>query len=146
MIRTNSFAGLAKFPISKTCRVLFFPPSSRASPRTKLDRSPSSNATDSNLKFISIKPRSYFAGVELQTWEQSFESNRIPPLHTGRGIIDQFQAASSSSSSPPSPRLSKYICNKERERGSVWWPNLRLLVNDTRWQQFTEREYFARTN
>lgn len=103
MIRTNSFAGLAKFPISKTCRVLFFLPSSRASSRTKLDRSPSSNATDSNLKFISIKPRSYFAGVELQTWEQSFESNRIPPLHTGRGIIDQFQAASSSSSSPPFP-------------------------------------------
>lgn len=47
---------------------------------------------------------------------------------------------------PLPPRLSKYICNKERERGSVWWPNLRLLVNDTRWQQFTEREYFARTN
>lgn len=121
------------------------PPSllpSRASPWTKLDRSPP-NATDSNLKFISIKPRSYFAGVELQTWEQSSESNRIPPLHTGRGIIDQFQAALSL---PPLPRLSKYICNKERGRGSVWWPNLRLLVNDTRWQQFTEREYFARTN
>lgn len=79
------------------------PPSllpSRASPWTKLDRSPP-NATDSNLKFISIKPRSYFAGVELQTWEQSSESNRIPPLHTGRGIIDQFQAALSLP--PPSP-------------------------------------------
>lgn len=51
-----------------------------------------------------------------------------------------------SPSPPPLSRLSKYICNKERGRGSVWWPNLRLLVNDTRWQQFTEREYFARTN
>lgn len=50
------------------------------------------------------------------------------------------------SPSPPLSRLSKYICNKEGGRGSVWWPNLRLLVNDTRWQQFTEREYFARTN
>lgn len=33
-----------------------------------------------------------------------------------------------------------------RERGSVRWPNLRLLVNDTRWQQFTVCEYFARAN